>query len=351
MTDPAAPSPDQGFDQDMADDSAFVASRWYYRLGAQATPDDRAVFEKWRAADPSNAAAFARVEHGAEQVQKAKDTPEILALRNETLNRLAMNRAHRGRRWLVAAGIALTLGIGSFWGLSQNIDLGGGSSSAPQIAAADVHTYHTRLGERMSVTLADGSVVHLNTQSAVRVSYTPQERRLTLESGQALFEVAKAPHRPFIVTAGDRTVTALGTKFDIRLDPSRLQIALVEGVVVVRNGSSPTEDATTLRPNEVMRLSGNQASLTQFSSLRSFISWKDGLVMFENTPLAEAVDELNRYAPRPIVIGDPRAASIKISGSFPTDKTANFLDAVQYLFPIKALNDNANNTITLRYIG
>lgn len=335
----------------MADDTAVVASRWYYRLRARHTPGDRTASEKWRMIDPSHAAAFARVERGAELVRDVKDSPEIRALRNETLNRLAMDRAHRAQRWLVAAGIAVTLGIGSFWGLSQRTDLLGGAPSTPQIAAADFHTYHTRLGERMSVTLADGSVVHLNTQSTVRVSYTPEERRLTLEGGQALFEVAKAPQRPFIVTAGDRTVTALGTKFDVRLDQSRLQIALVEGAVVVRNGSSPAAVSTTLKPNEVMRLAGNQVSLTQFSNLRSFISWKDGLVMFENTPLVEAVDELNRYTPRPIVIGDAKAGSIKISGSFPTDKTANFLEAVQFLFPIKVLDDGENNSITLRYAG
>lgn len=341
MTDPVSHSHDR--------DTVLIASRWYYRLRAQPTSADLAAFETWRAADPHNAQAYAEAEKGAAWAQNLKDTPEILALRNETLNRVTVNQPARGGRWAIAAGIAATLAIGGFWGLSRTSGLFDGSSG-PRIAAADMQTYRTRVGERMSVTLADGSVVHLNTQSVVQVGYTKAERRLTLVDGQALFEVAKAPQRPFIVTAQNRTVTALGTQFDVRVDPSRLQIALVEGTVVVRNSRSPTAVETRLKPNDVMRFSGNQVSLTHFPSLRSLISWKDGLVVFENTPLAEAVDELNRYTPHPIVIGDARAGSIKISGSFPTGKTDNFLEAVQLLFPVQAA-EGAGDTVVLRYSG
>lgn len=341
MTEPASHPREQGAD--------VAAARWYDRLHAHPTSADIAAFEAWRATKPDNAKAYAEIEQSATLVRDLKDMPALLVLRNETLNRVAANRSVRGGRWAIAAGIAATLAIGGFWGLAQTSGLFGGSS-APQIAAADIQTYRTRLGERMSVTLADGSVVHLNTQSIVQVGYTKTERRLTLVGGQALFEVAKAPQRPFIVTAQNRTVTALGTQFDVRLDQSRLQIALVEGTVIVRNSPSPNAAATKLKPNDVMRFAGNQVSLTHFSSLRSLISWKDGLILFESTPLTEAVEELNRYTPHPILIGDAKAGAIKVSGSFPTGKTANFLEAVQLLFPVKAMKDKDDN-IVLRYAG
>lgn len=331
-------------------DATRAAVKWHERLKRQPTSTDLADFEAWRISDPLNAQAYADVTQGLVWAQSLKDTPEMLALRQETLERLMRKPAKRTWRYAVAAGVAAILVVSGSWWAGQFLDLFGRLPVTSTASEIDTRVYQTRLGEQMNVTLADGSIMQLNTQSTVQVRYAQAERRLTLVEGQALFTVAKAPERPFVVQAGERTVTAVGTEFDVRLDGPSLQVALIEGDVIVKDQRLPADAGHRLKPNDVLSAVGSRATVTHHPDLRRFVSWKDGIVLFDNTPMSQALAELNRYGPKTVIAGDDRVAAIRLSGSFPVGRTESFLEAVQVLFPVRIVSETAEQ-IVLAYNG
>ncbi|WP_198526918.1 FecR domain-containing protein, partial [Sphingomonas sp. Ant20] len=113
------------------------------------------------------------------------------------------------------------------------------ADDTPAVQVAETPVYRTATRQRLMVTLSDGSRLTLDTDTRVRMAYTRTERRLVLERGQALFEVAKHQTRPFVVTAGAQAVTAHGTAFDVRLETSAVRVALLEGLVSVAGKGAP----------------------------------------------------------------------------------------------------------------
>jgi transmembrane sensor len=198
--------------------------------------------------------------------------------------------------------------------------------------AAAGRVYQTGVGERLTIGLADGSTAILNTASRLRVAYSDRERRLVLEDGEALFTVAKGQPRPFVVTAGGRSITAHGTEFDVRLDSRTLKVALVEGVVSVRAAADARE--VRLAPRDVLVAEGNLTSVRSGSDLAAFVGWRDGLVMFDNATLAEAAAEMNRYLEQPRLEIEPAVAGLRLSGAFRTGQTAAFLEALDQGFHV-----------------
>lgn len=322
-------------------DPTVIAALWHDRLANTPTPADVEAFECWRRASPENAREYARVQAGLSRARDLKDAPEMHALRQEALAYLSTKPSTR-TRWATVAVCALLLTVagGSAWQRGAFDGLHAGSSS---IAA---QTYSTGPGERLDVTLADGSRVSLDARSSIRVVYTGTERRVTLAAGQALFRVAKALHRPFIVSVRDQEITAHGTEFDVRLDDRAIHVALLEGAVVVRNSLADATGGVRMKPNDLLVISGNSTTMKNVSDRERLISWKDGLIQFEDTPLKEAVLEMNRYLDEPIILGDKRIGEIRVSGSFPTGGSAAFLEAVQHSFPARTSRD-ASGRITL----
>jgi transmembrane sensor len=207
----------------------------------------------------------------------------------------------------------------------------------------------TVVGEQRTLTLQDGSRVYLNTNSRAVVRFDRQARRVELEKGEALFEVAKNSALPFIVTAGDRQVRALGTAFVVRRDPQRLAITLVEGKVAV-SGDSTQEtarllaasertpgstgpgaaaaDVFTLDPGQRVTFASGQPPKVDRPRLEKVTAWQHGQVSLDNTTLADAVSEMNRYNRMQLVVDDPQVATIRISGVFRAGDTENFVQAL-----------------------
>ena len=159
------------------------------------------------------------------------------------------------------------------------------------------------------LTLNDGTRVYLNTATRIVIHYDRFTRRVELETGEALFDVAKATDRPFIVSAGDRQVTALGTSFLVRRDDQRLAVTLVEGRVRVNQ-------KFTLTPGERLTLTPGGAARLGEPPLDKATAWRRGQVVLDDTPLAVAVAEMNRYSPIQLEIEQPEAGSLLISGLF-----------------------------------
>lgn len=319
-------------------DSTTAAAEWHGRLkdGARKATIDE--FIDWQFAQPENAAAYAEVESAADWIRSVNAAPELMALRSETFARYEAPDhpqswwRNRGMRPLMAACAALILTFGGVVGWLSLRD-----------PAVTTQSYVTRLGERTDLVLADGSTVRLNAQSAVQITYTNTQRSLKLLRGQAFFQVEKDADRPFVVQAGGESITALGTEFDVRMDARRgLRVALLEGKVAVQNKARTT---TILNPNDVLQSVGNRVSVSKVSDFRNLISWTEGVLLFSNTPLWEALEDINRYAPTPIILDDPRLGAINISGTFHAGQSKQFLEAIELAFPIRISQQNEKHIV------
>jgi len=206
-----------------------------------------------------------------------------------------------------------------------------------------VQRYRTEVGQRRDLQLPDGSVIALNTASTVLVHYTDRKRNVQLLRGQALFEVAADAERPFVVTAGDRRITAVGTAFDVRVDASGLRVSMVEGRVKVDpiQGEGldrfiPLLGRKRLVAGEQLVADARHEVTVSVTDVAREVSWRDGRLIFRHDTLAEAVAEINRYSQTQLVVEDPRAAGLRISGVFSTHRPENFVSALSAYYPVEA---------------
>jgi transmembrane sensor len=278
-------------------------------------------------ADPANRALSDRADEAWDVVGELSATPEMIALRHAAL---ADARKSAARRWSprlprmaagIAAGVVLAATAAGAWLLSPT-------------------TYRTDIGERRVVTLQDGSRISLDAASVVRVRYTDGERKLELVRGQARFDVARDLGRPFVVDAGDRTISATKGAFNIDRAAQKVCVTLLDGAAVIRPDPGLFRRATPEKPR--LLAAGQQLTLgsrgEQLASAdtREVTAWERGELVFTNEPLADAVARVNRYSVRHIEV-DPRAATLRISGAFNAGDTASFLDAMASYFNLQAV--------------
>lgn len=333
------------------EDALAAASRWFARRRQGLSAREEAELTAWLEADPDHRQAWEDVTRGWELVGDAASHPRLCEMRSEALMMRPPRRRHLPA---IAAALALALaGIGGTLGWLQSRP----DAARPTVAQTGPRLYQTAIGERTTVTLDDGSVVTLNTASRLRVDYSRAERGVTLLAGQVLFQVAKDKARPFIVTAGNRQVVAIGTEFEVKLEGDQVRVALLEGRVRIRRiapapaaapaGSAPriVAEEATLDPGEQFVTRRDEVRVAS-ADVADLISWREGRVRFDDTPLVEAVAEMNRYSRTPIVIADPRIAGIRVSGAFRTGQSASFVAAVTDILPVKA--DREGGTIRLR---
>lgn len=322
-----------------------AAARWDAHLRSpRCSNEDRARFKAWEKEDPRHTAAFARLQSILEAMRGASEHPQLRALRDEAVAGMG-----RGRWWVggaVAAALLLAIGLGSGQ-FSRTPDL-----SVPVARGGDAHArqiYQTALNERTLVTLEDGSTVSLNSNSKLIVHFTGARRSLDLVAGQALFRVFKDPARPFVVRAGERQIVALGTVFDVRVDSGAVQVTLLEGKVAVRAvgaSANPRLEEQRLVPNQQLIVPSSAAPpIVKAVDTMKVTGWTEGRVYFEDTPLAQAVDEMNRYSASKIVIGDPQLAAYRVNGMFRTGTQTSFVGALEAYFPIEAHADRQNRIL------
>lgn len=218
----------------------------------------------------------------------------------------------------------------------------------------DSGVYGTNLGEQRLVVLPDGTRMSLNTSTRVRVNFEASRRSVSVEGGEALFEVAKDASRPFVVHAAGREVTATGTAFLVRLVPSGtaadgdaaagLEVTLVEGQVVVQDGggwSSPVfAQPIVMVAGDRVRVRGTQlgegtsppvaAPQMDRPRIDQMLAWKRGEAVFDDVSLRDALAEMNRYSAVPLTI-DAGLGDLRISGQYRTGDNAGFARAIATL--------------------
>lgn len=346
-------------DREVIEDTAV---RWFAKRESGAWSEaDQAEFDAWRAADRAHRIEYLRVEAAWKQAARMKAlgagvpagtipprgawgdtrfskgaTPEESAAVVTAMeppasppisvppsNRLTQRNA-RVRR--IAAGVVLALAVGAGWY----------SMKPPG------ERFSTPIGGIENVSMADGSKVTLNTDTSLRVVFDEKERRIQLEKGEAFFDVAKDAARPFAVYAGDKRVVAVGTKFSVRRHANDVQVVVTEGRVNLdraqeAGAAKAAPPPASLRAGAIARTAKAEILVreNEVSEAEKLLSWRSGYVVFDDTALAEAVAEFNRYNLRQISIEDPALAELRIGGNFRANNADAFLWLLQNGFPIQ----------------
>lgn len=333
-----------------------AALAWATRLDGGLTPPEHAELTSWLAENPAHEwrlahyrQFFARL-HGTVPVLLAEgriasagdqQNSESLILspaRNpgERANRAGSFVALRmtawgGRRVFAGLAAAAALVLGAFW-----------FAQRPQ-------EFTTLAAQRQHITLADGSHADLNARTALKVRLKSHDRRIRLEQGEAYFEVAKDPARPFYVETATGTVRVSGTKFNVRTNAAGLlEVTVLEGSVAVKGGGpAGMAHEFQLKPQDQATVDGELAHEHRLTAnaAEDIIAWRTGKVVFDDTPLAVAAERFSAYNGRAIAVA-PEAAGLLLGGRYTLDDFDQFIGSLEKTLPVRAIR-NENGTVRI----
>jgi len=216
-------------------------------------------------------------------------------------------------------------------------------------------TLVTGPGEQRTVELSDGTQVSLNANSRVIVQYDDRVRKLTLVSGEVLFNVIKHQPRPFVVVIGDQKIVAMGTSFVVRREEptgSAFAVTLVEGRVAIEPiswpdalPSEPVLGLKLLNPGERLRFAADATEKRDSPSIERVTAWQRGQLIFEDTSLSEAAAEFNRYGSNKVTIDGPVLGKLRVGGVFRIGDPSSFAQAIANAYHLRVIN--SGNTIVL----
>jgi len=327
---------------------AAQAQKWFvlHREG-DLTAAQRQQFVDWLCESPTHAHEYASlvgfiqdVQRAAAQNTTAADVliararaeidvdnvePIFAAVDSYEADRPSPRRIHAHIWTAIAAAVAsvMVLLAGGWWFHERN-------------------HYQTAHAEQRSWRMPDGSTVHLNSSSEIRVRFDDKERRVELVRGQALFQVAKDAQRPFWVYAGDAVAKAVGTEFDVYRRADRTLISVLEGRVAVwrlpdvfeqaRHAMDADVDSSSrqliaqLDADQQAMISGHSTQVSQRDgTVRKTVAWLQRQVVFDHDSLGSAIEEFNRYAERPIRVEGVELRGMQISGIFSAYDAEAFL--------------------------
>lgn len=300
------------------------ATIWVERLHDGLPPKDKARLQQWLNLSAAHRGAMAAARQNWLQVNASVDallvSPQLHSEQLKSL--LAETRSSAVARPLhtyfaqAAAVAACVLGL-LFMGLKAD--------------------YSTGTGEIQRLQLADGSVVTLNAGSAMDVDFSDGLRSVTLRSGEAFFEVAKDPSRPFLVNTDNGAARAVGTAFNVRVRDESVSVIVTEGLVDV--AQSNAKEPVRLAANQSIRLAQTTGLVTQRTEdeVSKALGWRDQRLFFTNVAMAEFVDEMNRYSYRRLVIADSALSSVRVGGAFAAGDTPAAVTMLEAGFGVKAV--------------
>lgn len=293
--------------------------------------EDQAELETWLQQSIAHRVSYLRLNSNWNR------TKRLVVLSSKASN--AVTEVRKGTGFFltkVAAGfVILTLaGLGAAHFLSQ----------------PGVRIFSTPVGGHETVTFSDGTRVELNTSTVLRARMTTDQRTIWLERGEAYFEVKHDPAHPFVVIAGDRRVTDLGTQFLVRRDRRDLKVAVIEGRVWFDTRDKRVSAQTSLlTTGDVATVSADKLSVTRSNvpELTDELAWRRGMLVFHRTPLGAAVAQFNRYNRDHLVIADTKTANLQIDGTFPANDPSAFTDIVQDILHLR-ITRQGNATLISR---
>jgi transmembrane sensor len=315
------------------DELDTIAAQWIVRREkAGWTDEDQTEFENWLAATAGNRIAYLRLADVWNRAGrlKALDQPArrrfFVFRRNDSLKPLARVAA----LFILAAAI----GAAGYAWLSRSSDT----------------RYATGIGEREIITLADGSRIELNTQTVLRLSRDGGARRVTLDSGQAYFDIKHDPAHPFVVLTADHRITDIGTKFEVRASTRQVRVTLFEGSAQFESLSpNAAKQNAILKPGDVAVATAASMRIVRqpTKKLMAEIGWRHGVIVFDHTTLADAAAEFNRYNRKKLVVTDPKVAKLTIGGTFQTTNTQQLTQLARDIFGL-TIEDRGTDIVISR---
>jgi transmembrane sensor len=294
------------------------AARWRIRRSdPDFTDQDSAAFETWISADPARAVAFAKVDRTWDLMESLRenDLPEPAAHKYQ-LSRRAM-----------AAALVVAIGTGTLW-----------------LALDKGQTISTVIGEQRTVRLSDGSLVSLNTDTAIDLEFGANSRTLILRRGEAVFQVAKDPKRPWRVKVAGMQIEALGTIFGVRTNGADSRVLMLKGLVKITNPGrtsikayASTGDAALVSRSAVRVVSPRSGEIDRL------LSWRQGVLEFSGQSVQQIAEEFNRYNTSKIIVVNPETAQLKFGGRFGTHEGHQFVEALCSGFPVRAFDGDDGN--------
>ncbi len=328
-------------DRPIDESIAATAAQWLARHDRGLRPEELVEFDGWLASEPRHAAAYDRVCAGWDQCENAKKISELVRLAQVLDEQTRPQPARAAWRWRPALGLAAAAGLAVFFGIWQR------RAPAPPPAQMVVANYRVIPSAVQRLVLEDGSVAELRgSDSALQTVFTARERRVVLLRGEVFFEVAKNPDRPFAVTAGRITVRAVGTAFNVQLKAAELAVVVTEGRVAVvdepdaKSSAVPDPVSLALTAGQRARLSREtptrapvllKVEALTASELEDVLAWQATWLVFDETPLADAIEAFNRHGSHHFVVGDEALRLRKLTGTFRADN----IEALLRLYEMK----------------
>ncbi|HEY0682140.1 MAG TPA: FecR domain-containing protein [Steroidobacter sp.] len=324
------------------------ASQWVVRLSSpDVSMEERRAFVAWLKRSPVHLGEYLRLECTWAELadvdrSRTLNIEELLAVEEGNVVELALGAAappplvkrRSSRHFGAAIAACAVLALAAFFSF-QTLVAG---------------RYATDIGEQRTIRLDDGSTVALNTNTAIRVELTDTLRRVDLVRGEALFNVARDPARPFRVLSDRAIAQAVGTSFLVRRNADDTVVTVIEGQVAVarvdqiRLAATVDVPANALHVSAGMRadVASEEIQTTPVSNLAAVTAWKTGRLMFEGQPLSEVVAEFNRYNQKQIVLEDSALSAEQLSGVFDANDPqalVRFLERANVIEPAQVNND------------
>lgn len=272
-----------------------AAAGWVARLSSSDSTDaDRRAFEKWRSANPAHAEAYAEMDAMWHKLGRLPD-PRRRPGTPKTLTTIAIVA-------LVAGALVYQQGLFDW----LRADLWSGVGNVE----------HARL--------ADGSRVDLNTDTAIALHFTEQERGIELLRGEASFDVVPDPDRPFTVRSNGLSIRAVGTRFFVRADGSENPVGVAEGRVDV----SAAGHRAIVTAGEAVKISADTTLSVTTADVERRMAWRDGRLIFAGQPLSTVLAELDRYRHGRILLMEYRLGERRVTGAFDLHDTDEALDVL-----------------------
>jgi transmembrane sensor len=301
------------------------AAHWYnQRLAGDMTLEDEYRFRDWINRSDAHRDAYRSVDRAWVVAGGAASDP---ALSGTSVS--GRSYARRWRGFALAATILLMIGVG--WTTLPGLMFAGRNHPA--------QAFETQTGQRSTITLPDGSVVTLDSDTEMQFADLPDERRVDLVRGRAFFQVAKNRARPFIVNANGKTVRAVGTAFEVSMNRGEVAVVLAEGKVRVEEPATGPGNGTDMTPGRQLVISPDRRWTLSSVDVKKETSWTKGRLVFLHDPLSEAVAEVNRYSTKKLTFKDGEIPDRQIVGVFSAGDIDGFVKALE-------LNDIARRVST-----
>ena len=319
-------------------DRLEAASDWLLRIQAGSLDSEELVqWLQWYDADSANRSAFERVQatfesiHALPKRERSAWASRLTAVERPKKSWLpVLSPLFAGRVWATAFTIAIALIAGIVvWQLGAK-------------RSVETSAFKTERATHRDISLPDGSRVRLGAKSQLFVNFTSQTRYVVLEGGEAFFNVAKDKERPFLVQAGEVTVRAVGTEFNVRRVMDKTIVAVTEGVVEVRQSLRPRQSTNAGASKAIRVVAGEQVSIDPAAAVvavkqvasEAVIGWQEGRLEFVDEPLGMVIETINRYSHREIVITDKTITELRFSGTVSRDHIDEWVFALVEIFPV-----------------